>query len=555
MPRRPRSSTSSAAGSSDLDLLTAAAAADPRDEGVRLALVDHIQEHHPHLRAELERWEAGTLRPGAWNRRFLPEYFAKLAPADFHHRFDDDLHRLHTRRGSRLSYIAPRGGAKSTWNTLAYPLRCALEGWEPYTLILSDSTEQAAELLGHIKTELETNEQLAAVYRDSAGVGPEWSGGRIRLRNGALIQALGTGKKARGRRNRSARPSLIIFDDIQSNKDITSPTYRARAWQWATREVIPAGDERTNYISVGSALHAEACSVRFAILPGWIARTFPAVHGWPTRVDLWDRYVQLACDGSGDDKAERAAAFLAANSDEMHRGARSYWPERWTLAQLMLQRAAMGANGFLGEYQGVPATLEGAEWPGEYFPDTDAFWFDEWPGGALLKVLALDPSKGTDGKGTDYQSQVWIGVYVVDQRYVFLVDADLDRLGVVAMCERTAALVQRFNAAGGPRPVDSVVCEENGTMGLLQPALDAACVRTGVVIPYLLRTATDPKAFRIRAQVGPPLSRAQLRFRRTPGSRMLVEQLKSFPFADHDDGPDALATGLRRVAELLSGAK
>jgi hypothetical protein len=85
---------------------------------------------------------------------------------------DRDFYGLHTRRATKLAYIAPRGGAKSTWATLAYPLRCAVEGWEPYMLILSDSAGQANELLRHIRAELESNELLAAVYPDSTGEGP-----------------------------------------------------------------------------------------------------------------------------------------------------------------------------------------------------------------------------------------------------------------------------------------------------------------------------------------------------------------------------------------------
>ena len=204
------------------------------------------------------------------------------------------------------------------------------------------------------------------------------------------------------------------------------------------------------------------------------------------------------------------------------------------------------------ELGGEFVQLEGAEFPGEYFARPD-FWFDHWPQDLCLKVIALDPSKGTDGKGIDFQAHVQLGVRVEASKYVIYVDADLDRLGVVEMCDRTAALTRRFSGDGGNRPVDSVIVEENGTMGLLQPALDAAAVRASVMIPYLLRSNMDKKEFRIRYYVGPPLSRYQLRFRRTPGARLLVGQLQSFPRDEFDDGPDALATGLRRVAELLAG--
>lgn len=206
------------------------------------------------------------------------------------------------------------------------------------------------------------------------------------------------------------------------------------------------------------------------------------------------------------------------------------------------------------ELAGEFVQLEGAEFPGDWFARPD-LWFDAWPETLILKIISLDPSKGTSGRGSDYQAHVLIGVVVEENRYVLYVDADLCREGVVDMCNRTAALTRRFNAEGGSRLVDAVVCEENATMGLLEPALDAASVRAGVLIPYLLRTNTDNKEFRIRYYLGPPLSRYQIRFRRTPGSRMVVGQAQSFPYDEHDDGIDALASGLRCVAEMLTASR
>lgn len=201
------------------------------------------------------------------------------------------------------------------------------------------------------------------------------------------------------------------------------------------------------------------------------------------------------------------------------------------------------------ELEGDFVQLEGAEFPGEWFAGDD-LWFDSWPDDIILKVIALDPSKGTDGHGKDYQAHVMLGVAIEDGRYIFYVDADLQREGVTQMCDRTVALCRQFASTG--RMVDSVVCEENSTLGLLKPTLDAACVKASYPIPYLLRTNTDPKEFRIRYWLGPPLSRRQIRFRRTSGGRKLVGQAQSFPFDEFDDGVDALATALRRVTEILT---
>ena len=203
------------------------------------------------------------------------------------------------------------------------------------------------------------------------------------------------------------------------------------------------------------------------------------------------------------------------------------------------------------ELGGEFVQLEGSEFDASWFAGDD-LWFDEWPERSLiLKVIALDPSKGSDGHGKDYQAHVMLGVAIEGSHYVIYVDADAQREGVTQMCDRTVSLTRQFGAEG--RQVDSVICEENATMGLLAPALEAACAKGRYPVPWMLRTNRDPKEFRIRLQVAPPLSRRQLRFRRTPGCRMLVGQLQSFPMDEFDDCADALATGLKRIAEILPG--
>lgn len=472
----------------------------------------------------------------------MPDYFGKYPPADFHNHFNQELRDLHTRRGTKRSYIAPRGGAKSTWCTLAYVLRCALEKWEPYTLILSDSSEQADELLRHIRAELEDNDLLNTVYPDAAGIGPQWAGNRICLNNGALVGSMGSGKKVRGRRNRAERPSLIVFDDIQSNEDVDSPTLRDRAWKWATREVIPAGDERTNFLAVGSAIHREAVSVQLGKLAGWQGHTFPAVHQWPDKMEMWTEFERLATNLADDKREQTARAFYEKNKAAMDKGAVVYWPERFPILELMLRRAEVGANAFESEYQGVPGSLEGAEFPPECF-DRDGFWFNDWPQDLVLKIQSLDPSKGASDKA-DYQAHVLAALSRFGTLYV---DAELRR--EARWVERAIDLAQMWNP-------HELIAESNNTMGLMKPAADRYLQELknagrSVRLNYSERTQTVHKAIRIR-RLNDYLRLGQLRVRNTPGGRLLVEQLRDWPNGDHDDGPDALATAVIHIEELVA---
>src|SRR5262245_23890677 len=57
----------------------------------------------------------------AWVRQYLPRYFTRPFSL-FHVWLAGQLQDLHLRRGSRMALIAPRGSAKSTWISFAYPL-------------------------------------------------------------------------------------------------------------------------------------------------------------------------------------------------------------------------------------------------------------------------------------------------------------------------------------------------------------------------------------------------------------------------------------------------
>lgn len=479
-------------------------------------------------------------RPLDWNRRFLPRYFTD-PPATPHRWLDGYLHDLHRRRGSRAAVVAPREAAKSTWVTLAYALRAAVEGWEPYTLILGDTADQAAKHLADLRAEVEGSPALAAAYPGACGPGGVWRAGAVRLRNGALVEALGRGARVRGRRNRSARPSLVILDDVQGNRDIISPTERRRAWDWFAREVLPAGTDTTNVISVGTALHREAVAVRAGTLPGWLSATFPAVISWPARADLWADWERRATNLADPGRNSTAAAFYEQHRAEMDRGAETFWPARKPIAALMAKRAEVGPSAFDTEYQGNPAAPDGAEWPAAYF-DRPGLWFTAWPDDLVLQVQSLDPSKGSADRPGDWQAHVLLGL---SRNGDLWAEAVLAREPVPDMVGRALDLPA---LSGFGRP-DELAVEDNDGLGLLADAFRDECRRRGRAVPLVGVRNTANKVARVR-RLGTYFGRGQVRFRDAPGTRMLVDQLREFPLSQWDDGPDALELAARRLEHL-----
>ncbi len=477
-----------------------------------------------------------------WARKYLPEHFTR--PASIMHRWlGRQLDLTWHRRGARLNLLGPRGAAKSTVATLAYVLRAAVEGWEPYVWIVSDTRHQACAHLENVKRELAENPRLAADYPGAAGRGPVWRRGSLRLANGAAVDAFGTGQRIRGRRHGAHRPSLIVCDDLQNDGHIASSTARERSRTWFHGTLMKAGTPRTNVVNLATALHRHCLAMELHETPGWRSRIFRAIQRWPRNASLWEAWEALYTDVARSDYRQAARAFYDEHRAAMDEGAQVLWPEEEDLYTLMCLRAEGGRAAFQREKQNSPISPELCEWPESYFDET--VWFDDWPGDLRIKTMALDPSKGSDARRGDYSALVVLGV---SREGVLYLEADLARRPTPQIVADGVALYRRFQP-------DAFGVEANQFQDLLAAEFEAEFQKQGVLAarPTLLDNRVN-KQVRIR-RLGPYLSSGRLRFKAgSPSTRLLVDQLKEFPVGDHDDGPDAAEMALRLAAGMLESA-
>jgi predicted phage terminase large subunit-like protein len=475
----------------------------------------------------------------AWSRAFLPEHF-RLPPSQMHRWLADQLDNMQTNRGLKINVTGPRGSAKSTVATLAYVLREALTGREPYIWIVSDTKHQAAAHLENVKTELQENRQLLSAYPSSAGLGPVWRANAALLRNGVWIESFGTGQRIRGRRRRFHRPTLIVCDDLQNDSHIQSALARDHSRSWFHGMLLKAGTKYTNVVNVGTALHRECLTMELHRTPGWISRIFRAVEQWPDQMPLWNEWEQLYADVERTDARAQARLFYEQNQTAMSAGSELLWPEQEDLYTLMCMRCESGKTAFEREKQSTPVNPEQCEWPESYFGDW--IWFDTWPTNLRLRTLALDPSKGADARHGDYSAFVLLGIDPAGQ--IFL-EADLARRPSPQMVTDGVELCHRFQP-------HAFGLESNQFQELLGADFAAEFIRQGMIgiAPCSIENRI-PKAVRIR-RLGPLLAARRLRFKtRSPGTGMLVEQLKEFPLAAHDDGPDAAEMAVRLAEAYL----
>lgn len=228
------------------------------------------------------------------------------------------------------------------------------------------------------------------------------------------------------------------------------------------------------------------------------------------------------------------------------------WPERWPLTLLEARKRKYAAGGypwmFDALYQQIPPDTIDSEWPPHYFAD---ILIDELPNECLINVVALDPSLGKSDK-SDYSAFVQV---MRGMDGVYYVDANIDRRPSRKIVDDGIEWMKRkrpntfgCEAVAFQELLCEMFSERISEVGLT--AYDVYKVNTGESPAG--RGRIPPKLTRIRL-LTPLLAAGRIKIKRSPGSSLLLEQLKGFPAHKHDDGPDALEMGIRLCNELLTG--
>ena len=207
----------------------------------------------------------------------------------------------------------------------------------------------------------------------------------------------------------------------------------------------------------------------------------------------------------------------------MERGAQTSWAARGVLA-LMKIRARDGHATFDSEYQNDPVSGEDAP-----FAENIKYW-SELPDD-LVYYGALDPSLGKAGAGRD-PSAILVGGYQKSTGRLFVTVAQVKKRLPDLIIED----VIRIQKEARVKPVLWVV-ETVQFQEFLKDELIKRGARSGVHIPVRGIKPSSDKMLRIET-LQPHMANGLILL--NPDQKTLISQLRHFPKADHDDGPDAL---------------
>ena len=458
---------------------------------------------------------------------YFPHYIRAPGASALHTWLDAELPALLDRTDDqRIAVAAPRGEAKSTIVALIYVLWVVLTERKRYVVLLADAMDQAVILLEAIKAELEVNPRLALDFAAGCGQGRVWNVGVVVTAGNAKIEAFGAGKRIRGRRHGPYRPDLAIGDDLENDENVKSPEQRDKLMSWLTKSVLSLGGVggKLDVIVIGTILHYDSVLARLLKNPLWRGEKFRSVIRWPDRMDMWDKWEEiLLTQGVSAESAQFAAEhYYQRHMAEMEAGATVSWPEARPLHALMLKRARDGHAAFDSEQQNDPLSSDDAP-----FASCIEFWVErvaEW-----LYFGAVDPSLGKHGQGRD-PSALLVGGYDRRDGRLDVVEASIRRRLPDRIIEDIISLQAEYGCLAWA--VEAVQFQAF----LLSELLKRGAAR-GIHVPARAVTPSTDKALRIES-LQPYMSAGLIRVH--PSQHTLIEQLRHWPLADHDDGPDAL---------------
>lgn len=421
--------------------------------------------------------------------------------------------------GQTDAIAAPRGEAKSTLVSQLFVLWCLVTGRKRYPVIVMDSIDQAYPMLEAIKAELEFNPRLALDFPDQVGQGRVWQAGTIVTRGDAKVQVAGSGKKLRGLRHGPYRPDLCVLDDIENDDQVRNPEQRDKLQAWLSKTVLPLGGAGAKFdvVYIGTILHYDSVLSRTLANPLWKSARFKALLVWPDDMPLWERWEErLRSDG-----AAVADAFYSAHQAAMDAGAVVSWAARPLLA-LMKIRARDGHHTFDSEYQNDPVAGDSAPFAGaiDYWVHLPA---------DVIYFGAVDPSLGKAGASRD-PSALLIGALHRATGVLYVVEAAIKKRLPDKIISDVIELQKQYRCVLWV--VESVQFQE-----FLRTELIKRAHAAGVPMPARAVTPYTDKLLRIES-LQPHVKNRQILLHSTQTT--LIEQLRHFPKADHDDGPDAL---------------
>lgn len=466
----------------------------------------------------------------------------------------------------KVAVAAPRGHAKSSYLSKAFPLHELLYRRRRYTLLISETPKVAKGNLDWIRDQIKYNKKLRQDFgellspRDQANIQDNNEGFIAWTQDGeskkqiALLESASVGGAIRGRNWNQTRPDLIVLDDLEDARpggNASTPEQRAALKDWFTQSVIPLGDpkgERTAFVYMGTTVHYESLLM-------WVlhdrsdfkTKVYRALIEEPNRQDLWEECRQIYIDRENENRGEDALNYYKENKQEMMKGSKVLWQDGKPLWELMTWKWDNGSKAFNTEYMNNPIDEESMI----FNPETFTYWDEkeptkEFPHKEYTISFGIDFAMGKSSR-SDYSA-----ITVIARHKEFGISYVVDSFGEKITPDRFLNVIVDKVLEWHP---DIIAAESQMAQEFFVDVLEERLIHKGYPAKTRIKKVyqRSRKELRIEAML-PYIENESLQFSRKHG--LLLEQFERYGNGGgHDDLPDSceqafsvINNGRRRLA-------
>ncbi len=497
---------------------------------------------------------------GYFGRAYLPHYFVRESPT-FHEELDaiwtkgvmkgldplKDKQKISRAKGCRRAAAAPRGHAKSTNFTFKDTLHAIVYEYKHYPIILSDSSDQAEGFLTDIKTELEEN---AAIREDFGNLkGKVWKGSVIMTSTDIKVEAIGSGKKIRGRRHRNWRPDLIVLDDVENDENVNTPEQRKKLESWFYKAVSKAGDTYTDIVYIGTILHYDSLLSKVLKNPEYHSVKYRGVISFATNQTLWDAWETIYTDLDNPNRQEEARTFFEDNKADMLEGTEVLWEAKLSYYDLMVIKISEGEASFNSEIQNDPIDPDSCTFNEEWFDFYDDDLTLDFTQSRFVLVGANDPSLGKNKK-SDTSSIIVIAKDTITG-YMYVLEASIEKRQPDVIIDDAIEMNKRLRR-DLKKPLTKFGVETVQFQHYFKDVMAKKSAEAGEYLPIVEISSVQNKDVRI-SSLQPFIKNRYLKFSRK--HKTLLQQLREYPMGRNDDGPDGLEMAVRLALDIKTANK
>ncbi|EGT3616434.1 terminase [Clostridium perfringens] len=318
----------------------------------------------------------------------------------------------------KLNIICPRGFAKTTIFDLAISIWLVCYKKSKFTLIGAKKDDDATQFVDSIKKVFNENQRIISTFGKLIDKKKfKVNANEIEFTNGMYIRAVGSASSVRGANFKGIRPTTVIADDYQDEKDILTEETRKKKYNRWTKEIEQVGDKAvyrkgkkiksaTKIISIGTVLHIDCLMSRLSRNRDYhtiLKRAIILEEGQTVddifNSDLWRKCKKIYFNDSLEDSKKEAEKYYKQHEEEMRFNV--LWAEKWNCFKDLAIPYWENRLSFMSELMN-DATSIGEKWFKSIFTKSK----EEIEEHKFIKtMLCIDPASTTKKK-SDFTAMV-----------------------------------------------------------------------------------------------------------------------------------------------------